>query len=113
MVERRTANTKVSGSNPGSGTTKQIDRFTTWLDSVPNIQSKLIYHAVATHRDQQSRLNARKGIQTYACIDWANDQPTVYTGIDIADGKKQWQLEAKNSPYVWSGKAHAVESLRF
>ena len=47
MVERRTASMKVPGSNPGSGTTKQIDRFTTWLDSVPNIQSKLIYHAVA------------------------------------------------------------------
>ena len=45
-------------------------------------------------------------------IDWTYDQPTVYTGIDIADGKKQWQLEAKNSPYVWSGKAHAVDSLR-
>ena len=89
MVERRTASMKVPGSNPGSGTTKQIDRFMTWLDSVPNIQSKLIYHAVATHRDQRSQLNARKGIQTYACIDWTYDQPTVYTGIDIADGRGQ------------------------
>ena len=49
MVEQRTANMKVPGSNPGGGMTKQIDRFTTWLDSVPNIQSKLIYHAVGTH----------------------------------------------------------------
>ena len=51
MVERQTASMKVPGSNPGGGTTKQIDCFTTWLDSVLNIQSKLIYHAVATHCD--------------------------------------------------------------
>ena len=42
MVERQTASMKVPGSNPGVGTTKQIDCFTTWLDSVPNIQLKLI-----------------------------------------------------------------------
>ena len=112
MVEWQTASMKVLDSNPGGGTTKQIDHSTTWFDSIPNIQLKLIYHAIANHRDQRSRLNARKGIQTYACIDWTYDQPTVYTGIDIADGKKQWQLEAKNSPYVWSGKVYAVESLR-
>ena len=51
MVERRTASIKVPGSNPGCRMAKQIDRFTNWLDSVPNIQSKLIYHAVATHHD--------------------------------------------------------------
>ena len=51
MVERRTASMKVPGSNPGGGTTKQIDRFATWLDLVPNIQLKLIYYAVVTHRD--------------------------------------------------------------
>ena len=37
MVEWRTASMKVPGSNPGGKMTKQIDRFTTWLDSVPHI----------------------------------------------------------------------------
>ena len=68
IVERRTESTKVPGSNLGSGTAKEKVFFTTWLDSVPNIQSKLIYHAVATHCDLRSWLNARKGIQTYACV---------------------------------------------
>ena len=53
-------------------------------------------------------------------IDWRYDQPTVYTGNDIADGKKQCQMEGGKtlekvgeleSPFDWSGKAHAVESL--
>ena len=35
MIEQQTVSMKVLGSNPGGGTTKQIDRFTTWLDSVP------------------------------------------------------------------------------
>ena len=48
MVERQTASMKVPGSNPGVGTTKQIDCFTTWLDSVPNIP--LMYNIVLWNR---------------------------------------------------------------
>ena len=43
----------------------------------------------------------RKGIQTYAgCT--ANQQ--LYTGIDVADVKKQWQLEAKIANMSGVGK---------
>ena len=65
------------------------------------------------------------GIQTYEYwrryIDRSYDLRPVYTGNDITDGKKQCQMEGGKtlervgeleSPSDWTGKAHAVESLR-
>ena len=40
-------------------------------------------------------------------IDWMYDQPTVYTGNNIADGKKQCQIEGgKTLEMLGSWKAH-------
>ena len=84
-VERRAAELKVPGSNPGGGATKIIRSFHNLLRI--GLMGLFVCSTCCSVSQRYGVLNPYENGRT------TGDQ--LYTGNYIADGQKQWQLEAK------------------